>query len=108
MLRSDLCDYNDAYLVVTGKVTVTHPNNDACDKKLVLKNSVPFFSCVLKISDTLAEYADDLDVVTLMYNILEYRKNYRKTTGSLWNYYIDEPNSGTQGNITIKKVLQGH
>ena len=44
MLRSDLCDYNEAYIVVTGKVTVTNPNNNAYDKKLALKNNAPFFS----------------------------------------------------------------
>ena len=34
-----------------------------------------------------------------MYNLNEYSKNYRKITGDLWNYYRDEPNSGTEGNI---------
>ena len=32
-----------------------------------------------------------------MYNSLEYSKNYSKTTGSFWNYYRDEPNSGVGG-----------
>ena len=41
----------------------------------------------------------DFDVIILMYNLLEYSKNYRKTTGSLWNYYRDEPNSGAEENI---------
>ena len=35
-----------------------------------------------------------------MYNLIEYSKNYRKTTGSLWKYYRDEPNSGAEGDIT--------
>ena len=65
MLRSDLCDFSDGYIVVTGKITV----------------------------------AEDLYVVMPMYNLIEYSKNYRKTTGSLWNYYRDEPNSGAEGNI---------
>ena len=37
--------------------------------------------------------AEDLDIVMPMYNFLEYSKNYRKTTGILWNYYRDEPNN---------------
>ena len=37
--------------------------------------------------------AEDLDVVMPMYNLLEYGKIYRKTTGSLWNYYRDEPSN---------------
>ena len=55
MLRSDLCDYNDAYIVVTGKITVTNPDNDAYDKKLAFKNNAPFISCVSKVSNTLID-----------------------------------------------------
>ena len=43
MLRSDLCDYYDAYILVKGKITVTNPNNNAYDKKLALKNNAPLF-----------------------------------------------------------------
>ena len=46
-----------------------------------------------------------LDVVIPMYNLLEYRKNYRKTTGSLWNYYRDEPNTGTDANNITHSIL---
>ena len=49
MLRSDLCDYSDAYIVVKGDITVTDPNNNAYDKKLAFKNNAPFTSCILKI-----------------------------------------------------------
>ena len=99
MVRSDLCDYSDAYIVVKGKITVTNTNNDAYDKKLAFKNNAPFTSCILKINNTLIENAEDLDVVMPMDNLIEYSKNCRKTTGSLWNYYRDEPNSGVVGNI---------
>ena len=95
MLRSDLCDFSDAYIVVTGKVTA--PDNNAYDKKVAFKNNAPFISCVTKINNTLIDNAEDLDVVMPMYNLIEYSKNYRKTTGSLWNYYRDEPNSGLGG-----------
>ena len=43
---------------------------------------------------------NNLDVVMLMYDLLEYSKNYRKTAGSLWNYYKDEPNGGVNNGIT--------
>ena len=89
MLRSDFCDYSDAYIVVTGKINVTNPNNDAYDKKLALKNNAPSFSCIKKINGELIENAEDLHVVRPLYNLLHYSKNYRKTTGSLWNYYRD-------------------
>ena len=99
MLRSDLCDYSDAYIVVKGKITVTNPNDDAYDRKLALKNNAPHTSCILKINNTLIDNAEDLDIVMPMYNLLEYTKNYRKTTGSLSNYYRDEPDGGAVGNI---------
>ena len=97
MLRSDLCDYSDAYIVVKGNITVTNPDNDAYDKKLAFKNNAPFTSCISKINNILIDNAEDLDVVIPMYNLIEYSKNYRKTTGNLWNYYRDEPNSGLGG-----------
>ena len=80
MLRSDLCDYFDAYIVVKGKITVTKgfnndANNNAYDKELALKNNVPFISCISKISGVLIENAEDLDIVMPMYNLLEYSKN---------------------------------
>ena len=99
MLRSDLCDYSDAYIVVKGKVIVTNPNNDAYDKKLAFKNNAPFISWILNINNTLIDNAEDLDILMNMYNLIEYSKNYRKTTGSLWNYYRDEPNSGAKFKI---------
>ena len=99
MLRSDLCDFSDAYIVVKGTITVTNPDNNAYDKKLAFKNNAPFVSCISKINDTLIDNAEDLDIVIPMYNLLEYSKNYSKTTGNFWNYYRDETNSGANNNI---------
>ena len=95
MLRSDLCGFSD----VKGKVTVADPNNNACDKKLAFKNNAPFVSCISKINNTIIDNAEDLDVVMPIYNLIEYSKNYSKTTGQFWNYYRDEPNSGVNNNI---------
>ena len=63
MLRSDLCDYSDAYIVVKGNITVTNPDNDAYDKKLAFKNNAPFTSCISKINNTLIDNVEDLNVV---------------------------------------------
>ena len=95
ILRSDLCNYSDAYVLVSGVITVTANagTNNIRDKKnrpVILKNNAPFISCIIKINGELIEDADDLDIVMPMYNLLEYSKNYRKTTGSLYNYYRDE------------------
>ena len=93
MLRSDLCDYSDAYIWINGKITATNTRNNAnFDRRLMLKNNVPFISCISKIIGELVENAEDLDIVIPMCNLLEYSKNYEKTSGSLFNYYRDEPN----------------
>ena len=91
MLRSSLCDYSDAYILVKGTITVTgyHPR-DRQNRPLILKNNAPFVSYITRINGELIEDADDLDIVMPMYNLLEYSKNYRKTIGSLYNYYRDE------------------
>ena len=97
MLKSNLCNFSDAYIVVKGRITVADPNDANYDKKLAFKNNAPFTSCISKINNTLVDNAEDLDIVMPLYNLLEYSKNYRKTTGGLWNYYRDEPNSGIGG-----------
>ena len=97
MLRSDLCDFSDAYIVVKGAITVTNPDNNAYDKKLAFKNNSPFISSISKINNTLIDNAEGLHVVMPMYNLLEYSKNYSRTTGSLSIYYTDEPNRGAGG-----------
>ena len=91
MLRSDLCDFSDAYIVVKGDITVTNPNNAKRNKAVAFKNNAPFINCISKINGVKIDNAEDLDNVMPMYNLLEYSKNYRKTKGSLWNYYRDEP-----------------
>ena len=79
MLRSDLCDYSDAYVWVKGKITVTNLNDNAnFNKELTPENNAPFISCISKINRELEESADDLDIVMPMYNLLEYSKNYEK------------------------------
>ena len=99
MLRSDLCDYRHVYIVFKGTITVTDPNNAAFDQKVAFKHNVPFIICILKINNTLIDNVKDLDIVMSLYNLLEYGKNYSKTSGSLWNCYKDEPNSGTERKI---------
>ena len=72
MLRSDLCDYNDAYIVVKGTITVEGAENrDKHNRNLVLKNNAPFISYISKINNTLIDNAEDLDIVIPMHNLLE-------------------------------------
>ena len=93
MLRSDLCDYSDACIVVKGVITVIEPENAKRNKIVVFKNNAPFINCIPKIYSVQIDNAKDLDVVMPMYSLLDYSKNYRKTTGSWWNYYRDEPSN---------------
>ena len=77
------------------------------NRPLILKIIAPFISCITRINNELIEDADDLDIVMPMYNLLEYSKNYRKTIGSLYNYYRDELSDDADdnnfGNIKVAK-----
>ena len=78
MLRSDLCDYADAYILINGTITVAgnHPR-DRQNRPLILKNNAPFISCITRINGEVIEDVDDLDIAMPMYNLLEYSKSYR-------------------------------
>ena len=79
MLRSDLCDYVDVYILVNGTITVAgNQPRDRQNKPVILNNNAPFVSCITIITGELIEDADDLDIVMPMYNLLEYSKNYKK------------------------------
>ena len=111
MLRSDLCDFSDAYIVVKETITVTEPNNAKRNKSVAFKNNAPFINCISKINGVQIDNAEDLDVVMPMYNLLEYSKNYWKITGSLWNYYRNEssnPLSSNSQSIKYKTSITGN
>ena len=99
MLRSDLCDYSDAYIVVKRDITLEGDNNaNKRNKNLEFKNNAPFINCISKINGIKIDNVEDLDFVMPMYNLHEYSKNYKKTTGSLWDYYRDEPSNPLSSN----------
>ena len=83
MLRSDLCDYSNADIILKGDIIVTNPNNSKRNEAVAFKNNAPFINCISKINGIKIDNAEDLDVVMPMYNLLQYSKNYKKTTGSL-------------------------
>ena len=98
MVGSDLCGFSDAYIVVKGTVTVTDLDNPKRKKIVAFKNNAPFIKLISKINGVQTDNAEYLDVVMPMYNLLEYSKNYKKATGSLWNYYRDEPSNPLSSN----------
>ena len=105
MLKSSLCDYSDAYILVKGTITV---NNTAAqgaaanntNKKVIFKNCSPFINCISEINNTQIDNAKDIDIVMPMYNLIEYGDNYAKTTESLWQYCKDIPARNANDEIT--------
>ena len=109
MLKSSLCDYSDAYILVKGTITV---NNTAAqgaaanntNKKVIFKNCTPFTNCISEINNTQIDNAKDIDIVMPMYNLIEYSDNYVKTTGSLWQYCKDIPARNDNDQIIVFDV----
>ena len=70
MLKSSLCDYSDAYILVKGTITITGAGADAAarqaderDKGVIFKNCAPFINCKTEINNTEIENAKDIDIV---------------------------------------------
>ena len=96
MLKSSLCDYSDAYILVKGTITVNNTaaadaNANNTNKKVIFKNCAPFTDCISEINNTQVDNAKDIDIVMPMYDLIEYSDNYAKTSGSLWKYCLDKP-----------------
>ena len=102
MLKSSLCDYSDAYILVKRTISVTNTaaaNN--INKKVIFKNCAPFTNCISEINNTQIDNAKDIDIVMPMYNLIEYSDNYVKTTGSLWQYCKDIPTRNDNNGIVV-------
>ena len=98
MLRSNLCDYADAYILVKGTITITGAGDDVDARRLdernkgiIFKICAPFTKCLSRINGREIDNAKDIDIVIPMYDLIEYSDNYSKTSGSLWQYYKDDP-----------------
>ena len=91
MLKSSLCDYSDAYILVSGTITITGAGADDAAKRLdernkgvIFKNCAPFTDWISEINNTQIDNAKYIDIVMPMYNSIEYSHNYSKTSESLW------------------------
>ena len=109
MLKSSLCDYSDAYILVKGTITLTGAGDyaaarqaDERDKGVAFKNCGPFTNCISEINNTQVDNAKDIDIVMPMYNLIEYSGNYAKTSEILWQYYRDEPNDNLANSESFK------
>ena len=106
MLKSSLCDYSDAYILVKGNISVNNTAaqggaaNNNNNKKVIFKNCAPFTNWISEINNTQIDNAKDIDIVMPMYNLIEYSDNYAKTTGSLWQYCKDIPALNANNAVT--------
>ena len=112
MLKSSFCDYSDAYILVKGTITIAGAGADAAarqaderDKGVIFKNCTPFINCISEINNTQVDNAKDIDIVMPMYNLKEYSDNYLKTSGSLWQYFRDEPNDDIEDSESCKSKM---
>ena len=87
LLESNLCNYSDAYILITGNITAIL-NNAAT--QVVFKNCAPFKDCRTEITNTFVDYADVINISMPMYNLIEYSDNYSDTSGSFWKFKRDE------------------
>ena len=106
MPKSSWCDYNDAYILVKGTITVADTSAAGAaanntNKKAIFKNCAPFTNCISEIINTQIDNGKDIDTVMPMYNLTEYSDNYWKTSGRLWQYCKDIPAVDNNSNITI-------
>ena len=113
VLKSSLCDYSDAYILVKRKITITGAGADAATgqadergKGVAFKNCAPFTSCKTNISNVEIDYCKDIDIIMPMYNLIEYNGNYAKTSGSLWQHYRDEPNNNLANSESYKSKIK--
>ena len=88
VLKPNLCDYAEAYILVDGTIRATNAVNNT---RLALKNCPPFTKCNLEINDEHVDIAENLDIVMPMYNLIEYSDNYQDSSATLYQYKRDEP-----------------
>ena len=113
MLKSNLCHYADAYIFVKGRIKISGAGDHAAARQLdernkgvTFKNCAPFTKCISRINNTDIDNAQDIDIVMPMYNLIEYSDNYSKTSGSLWQYYKDDPNDNMEQSDSFKSKIR--
>ena len=109
-IESSLCDYSNAYILVTGNIAVTRTiaaagGNPvqrkqplAAATQVVFKNCAPFEICSSEIDGTLVDEVNFINTTMPIYNFIEYSDNYSDTSGSLWGFKRD--NIDNNENVT--------
>ena len=95
VIKPNLCDYSDAYILVTGDIIVAAV---AANTNVAFKNCAPFTRCATHINDEHVETAENLDIIMPMYNLIENADNYADSSGSLYQFKRDESPMNNAGN----------
>ena len=85
-IKSSLCDYSNAFILVN-----TGGNNENNNTHVAFKNCAPFSTCKTEINDVFIDEANRIYIAMPMYNLIEYSDNYSDKSGSLWQFKRDEP-----------------
>ena len=103
VLKPNLCDYAEAYILVDGTIRAVAANAaGATAVKLALKNCAPFTKCNLEMNDEHVDTAENLDIVMPMYNLIEYSDNYQYSSATLYQYKRDEsPEDNAINNLNV-------
>ena len=102
VLKPNLCDYAEAYILVDGAIRAAGAN---ANSRLALKNCAPFTKCNLEINDEDVDTAENLDIVMPMYNLIEYSDNYQDSSATLYQYKRNEPpEANTVADLTVNSL----
>ena len=95
VITPNLCDYSDAYILVTGDVKVA---GVAANTHVAFENCAPFTRCVSNINDEHVETSENVDIIMNLYSLIEYSDNYSDSSGTLYQFKRDEPPVNDAGN----------
>ena len=102
IVKPFLCDYSDAYILVTGDIKVENGNDGV---RVAIKNCHPFTRASFKLHNEQVDTADILDLTMNLYNMLEYSDNYADTTASLYQYKRPEPKDNNGHVVNLGTAL---
>ena len=104
LLKSNLCHYNNVYILVRGNITIKGDNG----AEVAIKNCAPLIKFITKVNGTTIDDIEELDLVMPMHNLLQYSSSYSDTTKSLWLFLKDEPtnfNADIGDNVAFKSFM---
>ena len=112
VIRSTVYSYGDVYILLNGAIIIDGEGDDDAEKLLdkrnkgvIFLNCPPFAEYISNIFNTQIDNAKDIDVMMPIYNLIEYSNNYSKTSGSLWQYYGDDPNDNITQSESFKSMI---